>query len=116
VSVAVAALLVLVLQHWGFPALDAYLRRQKPDDAIRILRAMFIVSMSLPLAISAYLIRLGRRIRTSRQFPPPGMRVVRDTEILRGRAAVWRGNVLVGCGVVCALAAFGGAIMILRLR
>jgi hypothetical protein len=114
--VALCTLLVLVLQQWGFPAFDAYLRRQKPDEAIRLLKTIVIVSMSVPLGIFVYLFRLGRHIQLSAQFPAPGTRVIRDTEILRGRAAIRRGNLIVMCSVIGGLAAIGAAVVVSTFR
>lgn len=55
-------------------------------------------------ALGAYLWRYGARVRAASQFPPPGARVIRDTPVLRGSAALRRGRLLQGLGasfVVC---------------
>src|SRR5262245_38636928 len=58
-----------------------------------------------PLAI--YLWRHGARTRAASQFPPPGARVLRDTQIVRGARAQRRGLWLQAMAVAIALACVG---------
>jgi len=44
--------------------------------------------------VAAYLWLLGRKVLSAREFPPPGQRVIRDTPVVTGEAAVARGNQL----------------------
>jgi hypothetical protein len=63
--------------------------------------------LTLPIiAFGAYAIRLGRRVRTHGRYPPPDMKVVRDTRILVGSAAqiVGKGQVVIGAVMIaCAV-------------
>jgi hypothetical protein len=57
--------------------------------------------------MALYLWRLGSRIVREGRFPPSGVRTVRDTVVVNGRPAVWRGRgvrVLAGVLAVAALA------------
>lgn len=55
-----------------------------------------------------YLIFLAIRIIKHQQYPPPGMRVINDTKILRGRAA----QVYGGVALALALAILGAGVVI----
>ena len=56
--------------------------------------AVFFLLM-VPMSIAMiYLWRTGATIVSSRRFPPPGKPVVRDTLILSGTKAVYRGRII----------------------
>jgi hypothetical protein len=66
--------------------------------------------LSAPAIVAAiYFWLLGSKVLRAQQFPPPGFRVIRDTPIVRGPAAVTRGHVIqvlavclgVSAGVLC---------------
>ena len=59
------------------------------------------------MLLAAYVAHLAARVRRSERFPPPGVRVVRDTRILEGYRAKRRGDiglllavVVAACGIV----------------
>lgn len=84
-----------------------------PGSAAQRLTLVFQLAAALvpaPLfAFAAYLWWLGGKVVLAQAFPPPGMRVVRDTPILTGRRAVSRGRLLkvlaLGCGSTAAVLA-----------
>jgi len=61
------------------------------------------------LALAVYLWALGGRVVRAREFPPPGLRVIRDTPIVTGERAVSRGRLFkvlaLGCGIASAVLA-----------
>jgi hypothetical protein len=64
--------------------------QQSPDAGGRAVLAM--LGFAAPFTLAAWLVGGGavrRSVQTlrARRFPPPGMRVVRDTPVLRGRTA-----------------------------
>jgi hypothetical protein len=61
------------------------------------------------LALAVYLWRTAGRVLAAGQFPPPGMRVVRDTPVLRGTKALRRGRIIQGVSVVLVLCCFAFA-------
>jgi hypothetical protein len=69
----------------------AQLTRENPDLAAK--KVIFLLKWwmglgSLPiLGLGVYQILLARRVLKSGQFPPPGMKVVRDTKIKTGGKA-----------------------------
>lgn len=106
VAVALGAAGLLVLQAW----LDD-VRNMAVADARRILAAAFVwtgaIAVASLLGLALYLWRIGARICAAARFPLPGARVVRDTVVLHGGAALRRGRFLQWAGAalaVCALA------------
>lgn len=55
------------------------------------------------VAIGAWFLRLGGSIRRSGQFPPPGMRVIRDTLVRTGAQARALGHLATATGIASAL-------------
>jgi hypothetical protein len=55
------------------------------------------------VAIGAWFLRLGRSIRRSGQFPPPGMRVIRDTPVRAGAHARALAHLATATGIASAL-------------
>jgi hypothetical protein len=45
-----------------------------------------------------YLISIGRKIKHCAQFPFPGMKVLRDTKVISGHKAIFRGKLLIYLG------------------
>lgn len=69
----------------------------------------------LPLGFFAvYLWRLGSRVVASREFPPPGALMLRDTEIVSGNAAVAYGRGLRALAVFLVVASLGLAVAVWR--
>lgn len=76
---------------------------------VRLLLVAVAGAICLPdVAIALYLWRLGGRIITARRFPPPGMPMIKDTQVLHGRDAELRGRVFQVVAVV-----LGGAAIVL---
>lgn len=59
-----------------------------PRSAIckSVLMGLMVVATSVA-GFGVYAFRLGRRVLSEERFPPAGTKVVRDTRVLRGRAA-----------------------------
>ncbi len=74
------------------------------------------MSFAIPLLLFAiYLWSLGSRIVRAREFPPPGIPVVRDTPIKSGSAAVRRGRLYQVLAVSLATASVLWCLVIWRL-
>jgi len=86
VFVAFVALGTVVIP-WGLPALNAFLKEKRPEGAFRIVEVLLIMLFLPLLPWAFYFYRLGRRILTSGRYPPPGTKVIRDTEMLEGKTA-----------------------------
>ena len=57
-----------------------------------------------------YIYKVAQRVKTSQRFPPQGMVVIRDTQVLVGEAARHRGNQLMAIGITLAFLALIGIV------
>ena len=96
IGAIVGALLILAVeQHQGT------LREQllaEPAGAPDRIRLAFLISaalLSTPLLLFAvYCWTLGAKVRRAQRFPPPNVRVIRDTPVVYGDEAAFRARVL----------------------
>jgi hypothetical protein len=102
VGVLVATLLIVGFERYRTLLRDWLL--SEPGELGYRVRLVFFLSaavLSAPLvAFAVYLWSLGAKVLRARQFPPPGYRVIRDTPVIGGQAAVLRGRdlkVLAAC-------------------
>lgn len=97
IVIAVAgAVALLILQ--GMLADLRNLRGNDFERARDALAAAFLWSIAasalLTVLVGIYLWRMGSHVRNTLQFPPPGIRVVHDTVVVRGEHAARRGRLL----------------------
>lgn len=99
------------LALWAFQSWLAVVAQAEPSVAQRQLLTAFAFLMGatlvMLLALSVFLWRVGARVRAAAQYPPPGMRVLRDTAVLRGVAAHQRAAVIQGIAVALVLCSVG---------
>ena len=112
VGVFVGALAIVGVEHfqsrlrdWILSDPGALPQRVK---ALVLVLGVFLVAPLLVFGV--YCWSLGRRVLRAREFPPPGVRVIRDTVLITGERAAFRGRLL----KVLALA-FGIASVVLGL-
>jgi len=60
-----------------------------------LIRYLIGINAAVTVAAATYFLLLARRVLGSGRFPPPGMRVIRDARIRRGRLARGLGWLLV---------------------
>jgi hypothetical protein len=73
------------------PVLRAYLSVQDTTEAFRRFQWLMMTIGASLVPFAVYFALFAARIIRSRQFPYPGMKVWRDTPIVRGRGALLRG-------------------------
>ena len=108
---AAGVVLGVVVVQWGLPALARHLDRQRPDDAIRFLKTLYIAMMLPPLAFFLHCFRVARQIQQCGEYPLPGSSAIRDTPIVRGRAASRRAHALMACSGA-GVAAVGASVVL----
>ena len=111
----IGAVLIEGLERY-LPQVGEWARADPSGARSRFLFSSFAFLSAAPcVAFAVYLWFLGARIIRARQFPPPGLRVLRDTAILTGEAALFRGRLLRAFAVGFVIAAVLLALMLLRL-
>src|SRR5262245_36226135 len=109
VGICVGAVLIAAFERYRGLLSDWVLA--DPGDPVQRARLIIVLAGILLVApvlgIAGYLWSVGGRIVHTREFPPPGLRVIRDTPIITGERAVARGRLLkvlaLGLGIVSAL-------------
>ncbi len=116
-AAVVGALLISLLERYRDPLrywilADPELSAQRLNIIIILLAVLFLAPL---IGFAAYLWSLGGRILRAREFPPPGLRVIRDTRVVTGEAAVSRGHWLRLLAVGCVTAGFALGVLFWRL-
>jgi hypothetical protein len=112
VGTCVGALLIVAFDRYRIPLSDWLLA--DPGARAQRLKLVFLVLDALVvaplLAFAAYVWSLGGRTIRAREFPPPGLPVIRDTLVIAGEKAISRGRLLkllaLGCAVASAVLGF----------
>jgi hypothetical protein len=108
----VALVLGCVLILWGHPWMKRYLETLEPRRGLRLITwSLALIFLSI-LPICVFIFLQGRKIMRSERFPPPGTKVIRDTEVIRGERAIARGRLLVGAALVLACLALVAAVYV----
>jgi len=108
---AIGGLLISGFDHIREP-FRAWLVSDPADTArrARLALSVSILVLSVPgIVFAIFLWLFGAKVLRAQQFPPPGFRVVRDTPVVRGPAAVTRGHAIqvlavclgMGAGILC---------------
>src|SRR5215472_12823824 len=104
----VGALLLVAFTRYRV-ALSDWVLADPRSSAQRVKLVLLLPAAVLlaPLvALAVYLWALGGKVVRTREFPPPGLRVIHDTPIVTGERAVSRGRLLkvlaLGCGIASA--------------
>ena len=116
-AAAVGVTLLVVLDR-SLPDLSAWVTEDPQSFSSRTKLVLLVygaVAVLPMVAFALYFWSLGRRTVSARRFPPPEMKVFRDTSVLVGTAAETRGRVLKGLSVVISLLALGLAALLWRL-
>jgi hypothetical protein len=113
----VGAALIVAFQQYR-PELDAWLSGIWPESRRRfgiVLAVMAMLACAPLFGLAIYLWFLGGRVIRAQRFPLPGTPVVRDTPVLRERAAILRGRVMRAFAAAFAFAALGMLFALWRL-
>jgi hypothetical protein len=128
ITVVAGVGLGVVAMTWFLPRLELTLLNARARGTLTFPLACFlflglIVALAAPVIwFGVYMVRFGRRVLASGQYPPPGARVIRRTPIVRvlpvvrftGRAQQVLGSALVLCGIALLVLAGWGLVIIAR--
>jgi hypothetical protein len=112
---SLAGLALIRLFESQRPALETWIADDF-ENRVRLVGLGLAFAFSGPtLLFSLYLWQLGARIVRGARYPPPDMRVIRDTVVMHGDAARRRGRVFQAMSVFFAVAAVAGGMLVWRL-
>lgn len=94
---------------WGIPWLGKHLQSLDPKEALQFMKLILIAVFLGVLPLAFYLLRFGRKVIQAEQFPPPGVKVIRDTAVLVGGKAKLRGRAIVALSLILVLLSLLGA-------
>ena len=69
---------------------EAWLQQDLRARTMLVVTMLCVVVTAPGLGVAWYLWRLGARVARSGRYPPPGLRVLHDTEIVTGAPAILR--------------------------
>jgi len=109
-AAAAALLLVLAFRHWLALRAEALSTTQLVFELRRGIGGALLAAGLCLLLLAGHALRQARRIAADGRWPPAGMRMLRDTPVRRGAAALRiRRRRLAGAAALVALAAGCGA-------
>ena len=105
-AAVIGVLLIAGFERYRIPLRDWILADPgTAPDRIKAVLFLLAALLSVPLlAFAVYLWALGARVIRAREFPPPGLRLIRDTPVITGEAALSRGRRLKILALGCVLA------------
>jgi hypothetical protein len=95
--------------HWGLPALQKYLFSLPPKVSLKMTCLIIFITFVPVSLMGFYFFFLGRKTLNTKQFPPRGTKVIKDTALLTGSAATRRGKMLILGGILLILLSVVGA-------
>jgi ATP/ADP translocase len=100
---ALFVLVVILLIGWVLPWSKAYLLQLELETALTVMKVVLAVMFLSFVPAGLYVWRLGRKIMVHERFPPPGVKVMKDTKLIEGKRARVRGRVLIVFSLVLIL-------------
>jgi len=105
-------LLGLLLIIWGLPSGMEYLKGLEPQTAFLIIELVLVFIMLSMVPIGLFLLNLSRKIMKHECFPPPGMKIIKDTPLVKGKKAKAKGQILLFISLLFMIAGLCGALYI----
>lgn len=95
-------------------------QHQDPERAVEqmkyLINRVFAVNAAITCILGGWVFVLAKRTFSAKVFPPPGAWVFRDMEIKTGKQAVFRGYLLVLCGMLVLSTNFIFVFLLLLMR
>jgi len=103
-------LIGVVLFSGVIPWAQAYLQRLAPQKALCMVRVALVAMFLSMVPIALYLWTFGRKVLSSERFPPPDVKVIKDTRLLEGEKATFRGRLVIAFALILILLGLLGAL------
>ena len=91
----ICCLIGISLIVWWLPRFKLHMETLMPDKLVQTVSFVFLVLLVPIILFGLYILSIGRRTLKSGRYPPPGMKVIRDTKVLQGKAAGVRGYLII---------------------
>jgi hypothetical protein len=85
----------LALFQWLVPWVNKAALQIEPHKGLALAMCVLLVMFIAIVSLAVYLAFFGRRVLKNRRFPPPGVKVLRDTRLLEGKPATIRGQIII---------------------
>jgi len=85
----------LALFQWLVPWADQRVHQVEPRTGLALVRCALVVMFAAVASLAVYLAFFGRKVFRHRCFPPPGIKVLRDTRQVEGESAIIRGQIII---------------------
>ncbi|MBD3345831.1 MAG: hypothetical protein GF401_12280 [Chitinivibrionales bacterium] len=105
-----AVFLVLIIKY-VIPWFLLQLQELSIPRAMVVIETVAIIFLLSFIGPAYYLIITGRKILKFKRVPYPGMKVIRDTKVKRGKPAFLQARVLIGVGTLSILMSLAGSFM-----
>ena len=100
IVLAVSAVIAAVLLSYVLPWAQKVAREDEPQVALRTMRILLTIMFLSTVPFAVYILLFGRKVIRSRQMPPPGAIVLRDTKVVTGDSAVATGRIIAILGML----------------
>lgn len=101
---------------YGLPGFMAAMEQAESQTAYpHFLIAILIIMFLSLIPFALYLLSIGKLIIKSERFPPPGIRVIRDTRLVVGEKAKTRGRAIIFFSIMLIVMALWGIMTVYRL-
>ncbi|MGA7827754.1 MAG: hypothetical protein WCA04_08845 [Geobacteraceae bacterium] len=110
IGLGVFVVLCFALFQWGLPGFESIFQSKRPEEALRILNTFIAVIFFAIFILAMSVLRFAKRILEVEQFPLPGSKVLKDTEIIEGVLARRKAYVLIVFSLVLAVMGLFGAV------
>jgi len=110
----VGVVLITVARRFR-PEFETWLEQDLSARLTFVIMTLTSLTTGPVLGLAAYAWHLGRRVLNAERYPPPGLRLIRDTPVVTGPAAGRRGRLIQLFAVVLAFAALLLAFFVWRL-
>lgn len=106
----IVAIIGTVIVEWILPWAKEYILRLEPQTALNVIKIILPLMFLSIVPIALYLLTFGRKVLKYGCLPPPGVKVIKDTKVVEGQNAKFRGRIVVAISLILIFLGLFGAI------